>query len=160
MPQTFVKRSRIAAPAERVFDWHMRPQALAELTPPWEPVEIVERTGGGIDDIGSRVVLRVGRWPLRTRLVAEHTHFEPGRMFRDVLVQSPFARWEHTHLVEPDGPGACWLEDRIVYALPFGALGRMLGGWFVRRKLERMFDYRHRVTAEAVLRNGPTAARG
>ncbi|HYX24356.1 MAG TPA: hypothetical protein VFC23_09415 [Thermoanaerobaculia bacterium] len=47
------------------------------------------------------------------------------------------------------GPGACWLVDRIVYAPPFGALGRWLGGRFVGERLERMFAYRHEVTRAA-----------
>ena len=46
MQQLFVKRSRIAAPAQRVFDWHREPDAFVRLTPPWEKAELVERTGG------------------------------------------------------------------------------------------------------------------
>ncbi len=43
---TFVRRSRIAAPADVVCDWHRRPGALERLTPPWEQVEVISRTGG------------------------------------------------------------------------------------------------------------------
>jgi len=39
-----------------------------------------------------------------------------------------------------------FLEDRIEYRLPFGWLGHLVGGWLVRRKLRRMFDYRHETT--------------
>jgi uncharacterized protein len=53
-------------------------------------------------------------------------------------------------LITPEGPEACRLEDRIEYELPFGALGNFFGGWLVRRRLERVFAYRHRVTAEAM----------
>ena len=148
MAQRFVKRSRITTPAHEVFAWHERSDAFELLTPPWERVELLERTGG-IDQIGSRLVLRVGTPPLRLRWVAEHTHYERGRMFRDIQVKGPFARWEHTHLVEPDGSNACWLEDRIEYDLPLGWPGQLLGGWLVRRKLERLFEYRHWITRQA-----------
>ncbi len=150
MSEVFVKVSRIGASAERVFRWHERPEALTELTPPWDRVRVVERTGG-IDRIGSRVVLAIGRRPWTLRWIAEHTAYEAGRMFRDVQIEGPFARWEHTHRMTPDGPDACLLEDRVEYALPLGFVGRLLGGWFVRRKLTRMFEYRHRVTREAFL---------
>lgn len=40
---TYVKRSRIEAPARRVFAWHGRPEALEKLIPPWEPVVIERR---------------------------------------------------------------------------------------------------------------------
>jgi ligand-binding SRPBCC domain-containing protein len=71
-------------------------------------------------------------------------------MFRDVQVRGPFARWDHTHRMIPDGPDASWLEDRVEFDLPAGALGNALGGWYVRRKLNRMFEYRHAVTARAL----------
>lgn len=144
--QHFIKRSRIIAPADRVFDWHRAPDAFARLTPPWERVELVERTGG-IEEIGSRMVIKMGVRPFRLTWLAEHTHYEPGRMFRDVQLKGPFARWEHTHLVESDGPEACWLEDRIEYELPLAPLSSLVVGWLVRRRLRRVFDFRHQVTA-------------
>ena len=61
----------------------------------------------------------------------------------------PFKKWEHTHAMEDDGEGGAWLIDHIDYELPLGALGQLGGGWFVRRKLARMFDYRHAVTRRA-----------
>jgi uncharacterized protein (TIGR01777 family) len=144
----FVRRTRIAAPAVEVFRWHARPGALERLTPPWEPVEVLEHTGG-IED-GSRVVLGVRTGPLCLRWVAEHRDYEEGRQFCDVQVSGPFARWEHRHRVEPDGPDACFLEDEITYALPFGSLGHRFGGAWVRQKLDSLFAYRHRITSQDI----------
>lgn len=143
--ELFVRRSHLDAPAAAVFRWHARPGAFERLTPPWERVRVVARHGG-IED-GGRLELRLGRGPLGVRWLAEHRDYVDGEQFRDVQAAGPFAHWEHTHRVEPDGAGGCWLEDRIAYALPGGALGALLGGAFTRRKLERMFRYRHRVTA-------------
>ena len=53
---TFVKRSRMDAPAEEVFRWHARPGAFERLTPPWEKVEVLARSGGL--EAGARVTLR------------------------------------------------------------------------------------------------------
>ena len=144
--QVFIRRSRVEAPAEEVFRWHTRPGALERLTPPWEPVRIVERQGG-VDD-GGRVVLAIKVGPLRRRWVAEHHGYEAGRQFRDRQIEGPFAFWDHTHRVEPDGPDACHLEDRVEYALPLGAVGRLLGGRSVRARLDRVFAYRHRTMIE------------
>ena len=142
----FEKRTRIAAPPARVFAFHELPDALQRLTPPWEASRIVERVPAEGLAVGTRVVLEVHVGPIRQRIVAEHTQFDPGRMFHDRMTEGPFARWEHTHLVEPDGAGGAWLVDHVDYALPLGALGQLGGGWFVRRKLDRMFAYRHDVT--------------
>jgi ligand-binding SRPBCC domain-containing protein len=34
------------------------------------------------------------------------------------------------------------MHDRVDYELPLGILGRFAAGWFVRRKLQAIFDYR------------------
>jgi uncharacterized protein (TIGR01777 family) len=143
--RVFRWQSRLEATAEDVFRWHARPGALERLNPPWDPAEVVSRTGG-IEDEGSRVVLRVG--PLRQRWVAEHLGCRPGREFRDRQVSGPFSRWRHTHRMEPEGDSASILEDEIEYALPGGVIGDLLGARFVRSTLERVFAYRHRVTAD------------
>lgn len=143
--RTFERRTRLEAPAEEVYRWHARPGAFERLSPPWDPPVVESRTGG-IEDAGARVVLRVG--PLGQRWVAEHYAAVPGREFRDRQIAGPFALWEHTHRMIPEGPEACTLEDRIEYALPAGAAGDALGGRAVRALLERMFAYRHRVTAD------------
>jgi ligand-binding SRPBCC domain-containing protein len=42
------------------------------------------------------------------------------------------------------------LRDEVDYAIPLGTVGRWLGGWFVRRKLEAMFGYRHETTRRLI----------
>jgi hypothetical protein len=144
----FVAQSRIDAPAEVVFRWHAEPDALVRLTPPWEPVEIVQQAPGIHD--GDRGVLRVHVGPFRIRWVFEHCDYVEGRQFRDVQISGPFRRWDHTHKMEPQGSSTCILTDCIQYELPFGVVGKLFAGWFVHRKLTRLFEYRHRVTAEAM----------
>lgn len=143
--RSFVRRARLEASAEEAYRWHAREGALERLSPPWDP-PVVESRSGGIGDEGARVVLRVG--PLRQRWVAEHSGAVPGREFRDRQVEGPFARWEHVHRLIPEGERTCTLEDRIEYALPGGAIGDSVGGRAVRSLLDRMFAYRHRVTAD------------
>lgn len=139
--ETFVAKTRFPAPAERVFDLHATPQSLPRLTPPFDPMRVV-RTDGGIQD-GDRTVLRIPLLgPVNVGWTAEHRGYRPPHEFRDVQVKGPFAHWEHTHRVEPDGPEACVLTDHIEYELPFGPLGGIARG-FVRAKLARGFRWRH-----------------
>jgi ligand-binding SRPBCC domain-containing protein len=146
--QIYVRRSRFNASAADVYAWHALPDALERLTPPGEHVKVIERRGG--IEKGARVVLQFGRWPFQQRWVAEHQEFEEGRYFSDVQVSGPFAYWKHTHKFEPDGAHACFLEDRVEYALPFGVIGQWAAGRYVRRKLEKLFEYRHQVTMREV----------
>ncbi|MCS6851870.1 MAG: TIGR01777 family oxidoreductase [Gemmataceae bacterium] len=133
------------ASAEEVFEWHCRSGALERLLPPWEPLEVLERDGGVTD--GGRVVLAVRAFGWWHRWVAEHYDYQPGRQFCDRQTEGPFRHWRHCHRVFPEGPNQSYLEEELEYTLPLGRVGQLLGGPLVRRKLERMFRYRHAITA-------------
>lgn len=138
------------ASAEVVYRFHAEPDALEQLTPPWENAEVIERTGG-IEEIGSRVRLRLRLGPFSQVWVAEHVACEPGRMFRDVMLRGPFVKWEHTHEFHAESEESSWLEDRIQYELPFGWLGDLAGGAYVRKRLKRMFEWRHSRTRDILI---------
>jgi ligand-binding SRPBCC domain-containing protein len=144
---TFVAATAIPASAEAVFDWHEADGAFERLTPPWERVRVLSHEGGIRD--GARVVLLVGPRPFAMRWELEHRDYESGRSFSDQQVKGPFRYWRHVHRMIPQGAHACVLEDTIEYVLPFGFLGRMFGGPFMRSKLKRLFAYRHDVTRRA-----------
>ncbi len=135
-----------------MFAWHQSPDALKTLIPPWEHVTIQQPPASlGNNDIAI-LVMHIG--PLKLKWVARHHDFidrgDAGGEFTDDQVSGPFASWIHRHSVRAISPGRCVLEDHIKYTLPVGALGNALGGWHVRRKLKRMFDFRHDATKAAV----------
>jgi hypothetical protein len=142
----FIKQSEIQAPVEKVFAFHEQPEALEALTPPWEPVEIVQRPQGL--QPGTRAVLRIRTGPLTRDWIAEHTEYIPNRLFADKQLSGPFAYWYHRHHFEPTLRGTTLMTDEIEYALPLGWLGELFGGWFVKTKLEKMFTWRHQIVAE------------
>jgi ligand-binding SRPBCC domain-containing protein len=143
---TFVRESIIRATPERVFAFHELPDALERLTPEWEQARVVEAARSL--QVGSRAVVETrifGVVPVRW--VAEHTAYDPPRMFEDVQVRGPFRSWRHRHLVEPHAEGAI-LRDEIEYAPPLGILGRLVSPLLIEPRLKRLFEYRHRVTRE------------
>jgi ligand-binding SRPBCC domain-containing protein len=144
----FVKESRIAVRPSVVFAFHESCGALERLSPPWENVELVE--GGHSLRPGSRVVLKVKLGPIPMRWVAEHTEFEPGRLFADRQVSGPFARWYHRHFFLDDEAGGTILRDEVDFTPPLGWLGRCFGTKWIEARLDRLFDYRHEVTRRIV----------
>jgi hypothetical protein len=131
---------RLPFPADTVFAWFTRPGALERLTPPWERVQVLERSGG-IED-GGQVTVKIGS-PFGFRWVARHRDYEPGRQFADEQIRGPFSRWVHLHRVEPDGNAACVLTDRIEYMPPLGAAGSAAAPALIRPRLDRMLTYRY-----------------
>jgi ligand-binding SRPBCC domain-containing protein len=63
--------------------------------------------------------------------------------------RGPFAVWRHEHRFEPHARG-CRLVDAIEYEPPLGLLGRLVAPLAIVPRLRKMFEYRHRVTAEAL----------
>ena len=144
----FVKESRIAAPPDVVFRFHESPDALQQLIPPWENVQVVESSGSL--EPGSRVVLKGRAGLIPVRWVAVHTEYEPPHLFADRQESGPFPLWYHRHRFLDDGDGGTILRDEVEYRPPLGLVGRWLGGWLIRRKLARMFEYRHETTRRLI----------
>ena len=140
----FVKQSVIRATPERVFQFHQQPDALRLLTPPWERAEILQ--SANITDVGSRAIVQIDVLGLfKKKWIAEHTVYDPPNLFEDIQIEGPFKSWRHRHIVERHPDGAV-LRDEISYEPPLGFLGRFVSRFFVERRLQKVFDYRHKVT--------------
>ena len=142
----FTKESVIKASPERVFAFHELPDAFERLVPPWEDAKIVQKAN--IAEVGSRAILEQKIFGLiPSRWVAEHTAYDPPRMFEDVQISGPFASWRHRHIIELHEEGAV-LRDEIEFEPPMSIIGDLAAPLFILPRIEKMFDYRHRVTKE------------
>lgn len=144
--QKFVKQSEIPASVEEVFALHLDPSVVKLLTPPWEKVEFLQIAESLRP--GTRTIIKVYFGPFPRNWVAEHTEYVPDQFFADVQLSGPFAYWYHRHLFERTERGTTLYTDEVEYELPLGLLGKIAGGKLTRARLERMFDYRHRIVAE------------
>jgi ligand-binding SRPBCC domain-containing protein len=135
------RSQRVAVPPERAFGFYADAGNLEPLTPPWvhfrllTPRPIAMGSGTALD-----YRLRLHGVPLRWRTLIEA--WEPPRYFADSQARGPYRLWQHEHFFEPDGEGATVIRDRVRYALPLGPLGAAAHRLFVRRDLERIFDFR------------------
>lgn len=141
------RTQQVAMPPERAFDFYGDALNLEPLTPPWLHFEVtspmpIEMGAGTLLDYRLRLHGVPIRW--RTRIET----WEPPTGFVDTQVRGPYKLWEHTHSFEPLGEGVTLIRDRVRYAIPFGPLGALAHSLFVRRDLERIFDYRQQAVAE------------
>jgi len=142
-----VRQSFIRAAPEVVFAFHLQPDVLVKLTPPWENVRLIQHAD--ISKVGSRTIVEsnlIG--PLKLFWISQHTVYDPPRLFEDIQVKGPFRRWRHRHIIEPHAGGAV-LRDDIEYEPPMGFLGRIFAPLLVQRRLRRLFEFRHEVTRQA-----------
>ncbi len=137
----FIKR-----PLEEVFAFFRQPENLSRITPPWlhfkitTPTPIPMRAGLKID-YTVRPLLVPMKW---TSLIEA---YDPPHMFIDSQIRGPYKKWHHTHMFR-EGGGGTWVEDRVVYALPFGILGRIAHELKVKHQLNDIFNYRTKVIGD------------
>ena len=132
----------VGRPVDDVFEFFSLARNLEKLTPRWlqfevltpEPIEM--RSGTTID-----YRLRLHGFPLRWTSLIED--WEPGRRFVDRQIRGPYRLWHHTHEFAPH-PDGTLVRDRVRYEVPLGAAGELAGALFVRRDLDRVFDFRRR----------------
>ncbi len=149
--QTYLARSPMPASARAVFEWHTRPGAFERLNPPFDPVKVIEHSGSIA--VGTRAVLGVRLGLLPLKWVAVHTALEDGVFFSDRQLSGPFALFEQTHRMVPEGAERSLLEDEVHFRLPLGALGALAGRRLTRSKLEALFAYRHTLLAADLMRH-------
>jgi len=137
----------LAKPRAEVFVFFADPANLARLTPPWLGFRLLRRP----PVLAPFAVLdyRI-RWlglPLRWRTLIRE--YDPPARFLDVQVRGPYERWEHRHLFLEER-GGTWVEDRVVYRLPLGPLGRAMHALVVRRQLDAIWAYRRHRMGELI----------
>ncbi len=143
----FLLRSDLPVNAAAAWAFHMRRGAFERLAPPWEEPRVVSPFAPPA--VGGSVELHVPMLPgVRMVWLSDFAEVRAGEMFRDVQRTGPFDVFDHTHRFEPKSDTSSVMEDRIRYVLPGGFLGDLFGSGLVRRKLEALFAYRHRVLAK------------
>ena len=84
--------------------------------------------------------------------VTEIKHIREGISFVDEQRLGPYRFWYHYHEIRQEEDGVL-LIDRVHYQPPLGILGRIAHFLYIRRTLERIFDYRRERLASYLAAN-------
>lgn len=157
-PSVLERSVEIAAPAALVFAFHLDTRNAALISPAGTRVVSVE--GSFPVETGGLVTMRMRQRPVPVTVAwkVRIESVEPDRRIVDAAERSPFALWRHEHLFRELGPGRTLMTDRVTYRLPAGRLGRLMDRLLVRRRLERAFAERQRLTRELLERRARGAA--
>lgn len=128
------------------FAWHRRPGAFERLSPPWQSVRVLRRTGTIGDGDQITLVVKAAGIPMTWEL--RHRDFQPDVQFCDQQVRGPFGSWRHTHRFTPLDGANCRLHDQIEFAPPLGPLGRWFARPMVINPLRQLFAWRRRVLVD------------
>lgn len=143
--RTYELEQSVIVPRARseVFPFFADARNLEVITPPWLEFEVL--TEGDIEMApGARIDYRLRFRGIPIRWTSEITRWEPPHAFTDEQRRGPYRLWRHTHTFE-EVEGGTRAGDRVEYAVPGGAVVHAL---FVRRDVQKIFDYRARKLAE------------
>lgn len=151
MAETIQFRRHLPVSAATAYHWHTLRGAFERLAPPWQQVRLLMAPDELADN--TQAVIELCSFGRRTQWVAEHFEVRPGHGFSDTQLMGPFREWTHHHrFICGDDPDTSILEDEIHYRVPGGFIGRIVTGRWVRREIERIFNYRQTVTATDAVR--------
>ncbi len=129
----------------RAWDFFSTPNNLAEITPKSMNFEILSDVPQKIYE-GLLIEYKVTPIPMfRTNWVTKITEVSEGKQFVDTQLEGPYKFWHHRHIFTPIGKNLVLMRDIVDYELPLGICGDIAHSFFVKRKLEDIFDYRSEV---------------
>ncbi len=142
----------VGRPLPEVFAFFSDAANLDPLTPPFlhfrilTPMPIELCAGAQLDYQLSLFGVPV-RW--RTRI----TDWRPEERFVDEQESGPYALWRHTHEFEDRGASTL-MRDVVDYSEPLGPIGTLAHVLFVRRTIDRIFDFRRNAIVRLLDGNG------
>jgi ligand-binding SRPBCC domain-containing protein len=124
-----------------VWDFIQNPANLNVITPDFLDFKIVSNIPSSIYD-GLIIEYRIKIPYLGYRQwVAEIKHVREPYSFVDEQRVGPYKFWYHYHELVDTGNGIKMI-DSVYYQVPFSILGDMIHFFFIKRILEKIFDYR------------------
>ena len=117
---------------------------LGLLTPSWVNFRILEIPSHM--RIGAGIRYSISLWMLDIGWVTRIVDWQPGKVFIDLQEKGPYRLWWHEHLFTANAEGSVIMQDKVIYRIPFGFLGRVVHHFIIKKTLLRIFKFRNEMT--------------
>ncbi|WP_421716990.1 SRPBCC family protein [Arcobacter arenosus] len=131
---------------EELYEFHLDSNNLVKITPPDMNVTMLNDSFEAKEDEILRLKTEKKFMPIPIYWEVKILKNQKPNLLVDFAMKSPFRYWKHSHIFTKRG-NSVELKDEVLYVLPFGKIGKLFN-FFVERELEKMFNYRHKVTKE------------
>jgi ligand-binding SRPBCC domain-containing protein len=142
--KTYYLRQTQFLPIDIITAWDFFSSAgnLSVITPPRMRFKILTRSGEEKMHEGQIITYRVSILPfVRVGWTTRITQVRYPDSFTDEQLAGPYKVWRHKHTFNRV-EGGVEMTDQVEYVVPMGLLGRAANSIFVRRELEKIFNYR------------------
>ena len=126
---------------EKTWDFFSNPENLNSITPPDLEFRITSGTPSPMHE-GQIITYKIRIAPMVwqtwvTEIKAVHVQSQ----FVDEQRSGPYKFWHHLHRFEPTDNGTL-VTDEVSYALPYYLIGNIAHSLFLKKKLNKIFQYR------------------
>ena len=144
---TLKREQKISKNIDNVFEFFSKPENLSIITPSKMKFKIltpspIEMKEGALIDY----TVNIFGFPIRWRTLI--TDYKPTNMFVDQQLKGPYSMWHHTHLFERLNDEETLIKDIVIYAVPFGIIGKLVHSLYIKSDLNAIFDFRSRKIRE------------
>ncbi len=140
----FYKEQQISASIDEVWDFISSPVNLKRITPDYMGFDIKSNylpqkmyEGMMIQYIVKPILNIEMNW------LTEITQVQEKSFFIDEQRIGPYKIWHHEHRITPTNTGVL-MTDLLTYLPPYGWIGRIANKFFIRKKINEIFDYREK----------------
>ena len=127
---------------EKAWKFFSDPKNLKDITPNEMNFNIIS---GADKSIYAGQIIQYKVSPvigINLKWVTEITHVKENEYFVDEQRFGPYSLWHHKHFFKKIN-GGILMEDIVDYKIPYGLIGQFAHLIFVKKKLEKIFNYRH-----------------
>ena len=142
------RKQKIPSTIEQVWDFIANPGNLQNITPEYMGFDIT--TSNLPDQMypGMIIIYKVSPISrIKMNWVTEITHIREQEYFVDEQRSGPYKIWHHEHRITPVDGGVL-MTDLVTYQPPFGFLGTVANRFFIRKKLDEIFEFRRQKLTE------------
>jgi ligand-binding SRPBCC domain-containing protein len=138
---TLEREQLVTASLEESWDFLKNPANLNLITPAGLHFSIISTVPEDMFD-GLIIEYRISIPLLGSqRWLAEIKHIRHKKSFVDEQRHGPYRFWYHYHELT-ETPEGVKLFDRVYYSVPYGIFGHLLHSVFIKKTLQKIFDYR------------------
>ncbi len=145
MKYQLYREQQLNCDIETAWDFFTSPMNLAKITP--KDMAFTVLTEHKNEKIFEGMIIDYTVSPLlgiplkwKTRI----TEVIPNKSFTDFQEKGPYKLWKHYHEFIANEKGVL-MKDKVDYELPMGFLGNIAHALFVKKKLEKIFNYRFQI---------------
>lgn len=140
-----IRKQLINTNIDDLWSFMSSPKNLEKITPESMEFKITSNNGDQLMYPGMIISYKITpllNFPLRW--VTEITHVKEKEFFVDEQRLGPYRMWHHEHIFKIKEDGVL-MTDIITYIPPFGLLGKLANNLFIKRRINKIFDYRSQI---------------